>query len=176
MVSRIEKRWALLTFIVLGVLALFFTGSKLGSPASAQAELQTGSNNEIMVVPIQIERDKYGLAMVDTVGQTLWIYELNNVGPAHSRLRLLAARSWQYDRMLKQYNTAEPKPEQVRMLLKEEEQLGKQPKEQVIEKQEGSDVNVAEANVAEVNVAEVNVAEVNVVEVNVVVEANEPNK
>ncbi len=145
MVSRIEKKWALSTFIVLGVLALFFAGSRPGSPASAEAELQTGNNSNILVVPIQIERDKYGLAMVDTVGQTLWIYELNNMGPAHSRLKLLAARSWQYDRMLKQYNTAEPKPEQVRMLL-EEETLGKQPKEQANEKQEGSDVNVAEAN------------------------------
>lgn len=150
MVSRIEKRWVLPTFIVLGVLVLFFAGSRSGSPASAQTELQTGGNSNILVVPIQIERDKYGLAMVDTVGQTLWIYELNNVGPTHSRLRLLAARSWQYDRMLKQYNTAEPKPEQVKRLL-EEEQLGKQPKEQVNEKQEGSDVNVAEVNVAEAN-------------------------
>jgi hypothetical protein len=144
MVSGTEKRWLLLTFIVLGVLALFFIGSKFGSPASAEAELQTGSNSKILVVPIQIERDKYGLAMVDTVGQTLWIYELNSIGPAHSRLRLLAARSWQYDRLLKQYNTAEPKPEQVRMLL-EEEELGKQPKEQVKEKQKDLDANTVEA-------------------------------
>jgi hypothetical protein len=152
MVSGTEKRWLLLTFIVLGVLTLFFVGSKLGSPASAQAELQTGSNSEILVVPIQIERDKYGLAMVDTVGQTLWIYELNSTGPAHSRLRLLAARSWQYDRLLKQYNTAELKPEQVRMLL-EEEELGKQPKEQVKEKQRDLDVNTVEA--AEIVIAHV---------------------
>jgi hypothetical protein len=143
MVSGTEKRWLLLTFIVLGVLALFFVGSKLGPPASAQAE-SLRDNNEILVVPIQIERDKYGLAMVDTVGQTLWIYELNSTGPAHSRLRLLAARSWQYDRLLKQYNTAEPKPEQVRMLL-EEEELGKQPKEQVKEKQKDLDANTVEA-------------------------------
>jgi len=144
MVSGTERQWLLSTFIVLGVLALFFIGSKLGSPASAEAELQTGSNSEILVVPIQIERDKYGLAMVDTVGQTLWIYELNSIGPAHNRLRLLAARSWQYDRLLKQYNTAEPKPEQVRMLL-EEEELGKQPKEQVKEKQKDLDANTVEA-------------------------------
>ncbi|MDD5064558.1 MAG: hypothetical protein PHQ35_07370 [Phycisphaerae bacterium] len=155
MISRIEKKWALPTFIVLGVLALFFTSSKLGSPANAQAELQAGSNSEIMVVPIQLERDKYGLAMVDTVGQTLWIYELNSMGPAHNRLRLLAARSWQHDKLLKQYNTAEPKPEQVRMLL-EEEALGKQSKEQVNEKQASSAVNTAEVTAAEPNVAEVN--------------------
>jgi len=144
MVSGTERRWLLSTFIVLGVLVLFFIGSKFGSPASAQAELQTGSNGEILVVPIQIERNRYGLAMVDTVGQTLWIYELNNRGPAHTRLRLLAARSWQYDRLLKQYNTDEPKPEQVRILL-EEGDLGKQPKEQVKEKQKDLDANTVEA-------------------------------
>ena len=155
MESGIKGRLVLPAFIVLGVLALFFAGSKLCSPAIAEAELQTGNNSEILVVPIQIERDKYGLAMVDTVGQTLWIYELNSTGPAHNRLRLLAARSWQYDRLLKQYNTAEPKPEQVRMLL-EEEELSKQPKEQVKEKQEGSDVNVAEVNAVEVNAVEAN--------------------
>jgi ABC-type molybdate transport system ATPase subunit len=153
MVSGTERRWLLLAFIGLGVLALFFAGSKLGSPANAEAE-SLRDNSEILVVPIQIEREKYGLAMVDTVGQTLWIYEINSMGPAHNRLRLLAARSWQYDRMLKQYNTAEPKPEQVRMLL--EEELGKQVKEQVNEKQEGSDVNVADVNAVDVNVVEVN--------------------
>jgi hypothetical protein len=144
MVSGTERRWLLSTFIVLGVLVLFFIGSKLGSPAGAEVELQTGSNGEILVVPVQIERERYGLAMVDTVGQTLWIYELNSIGPAHSRLRLLAARSWQYDRLLKQYNTAEPTPEQVRMLL-EEGDLGKRLKEQVKEKQRGLDVNTVEA-------------------------------
>jgi len=144
MVSGTERRWLLSTLIVLGVLVLFFIGSKFGSPASAQAELQTGSNGEILVVPIQIERDRYGLAMVDTVGQTLWIYELNNRGPAHTRLRLLAARSWQYDRLLKQYNTDEPKPEQVRILL-EEGDLGERLKERVKEKQQDLDVNTVEA-------------------------------
>jgi hypothetical protein len=66
------------------------------------------------------------------------------MGPAHNRLKLFAARSWQYDRLLKQYNTAEPKPEQVKMLL--EEESGKQPKEQVKEKQQKLDVNTVEAN------------------------------
>jgi hypothetical protein len=143
MKSEIEKRWALLAFIAFGVLVIFFAGSKLGSPANAKAELQAVSNNEILVVPIQIERDKFGLAMVDMVNQTLWIYELNSMGPAHNRLRLLAARSWQYDRLLKQYNTSEPKPEQVKMLL--EEGLGKQMKEQAEEKQLELDVNTVKA-------------------------------
>jgi hypothetical protein len=145
MKSGIEKRWALMAFIALGVAALLFAGNKLSSPASAKAELQAVSKNNILVVPIQIERDKFGLAMVDMVNQTLWIYELNSMGPPHNRLRLLAARSWQYDRLLKQYNTSEPKPEQVKMLL-EEEESGKQTKTQVEEKQQKLDVNTVKAS------------------------------
>ena len=141
MISGTERRWLLSAFIILGVLCIFFIGSKLGSPTSAQAELQTGTEGGILVIPVQIERDSYGLAMVDTVSQTLWIYEINSRGPAHSRLRLLAARSWRYDRLLQQYNTSEPKPEQVKMLL---EDLGRQPKEQSKEKQQDLDINVLE--------------------------------
>ena len=141
MICGTEKRWLLPVFIVLGVLCLFFIGSKLGSPANAQTELQTSTEGGILVIPVQIERDSYGLAMVDIVGQTLWIYELNNRGPAHNRLRLLAARSWRYDRLLQQYNTAEPKPEQVKMLL---ESLGQQQKKRNNEKQQDSNINILE--------------------------------
>jgi len=128
---RTEKRWLLPVLIVLGVIIVLFIGSKLGPPGTAQAELQTGTDSGILVVPIQIGRESYGLAMVDTAGQTLWIYELNSRGPSHSRLNLLAARSWRYDRLLHQYNTAEPKPEQVKMLLENLGQMQKTPKKEV---------------------------------------------
>ena len=141
MISGTERRWLLPALIVLGALCLFFIGSKLSSSATAQAELQTGTDSGILVIPVQIERDSYGLAMVDTVGQTLWIYELNSRGPAHSRLKLLAARSWRYDKLLQQYNTAEPKPEQVKMLLENLGQLQKTPKK---EKQQNLDMDILE--------------------------------
>jgi hypothetical protein len=117
MVSGTQRRWFYLAFIVLGAGLIFFAGSRLGSSASAEAAAQAVAEDGIMVVGVQLERDSYGLAMVDTVGQTLWIYEINKHGPSHNRLKLLAARSWRYDRLLKQYNTAEPKPEQVKLLL-----------------------------------------------------------
>ena len=141
MKSGAQRRWLLPAFIVLGVLCLFFIGGKVGPPEDAQAGRQTGRESGILVIPVQIERDSYGLAMVDTVGQTLWIYELNSRGPAHSRLKLLAARSWQYDKLLQQYNTAEPKPEQVKMML---ENLGQPQKEQNKKKQRDSDIDILE--------------------------------
>ncbi len=81
MKSGTEKRWLLPVFIVFSVLCVFFIGSKLSPSETAQAELQTGTDSGIVVIPVQIERDSYGLAMVDTVGQTLWNYELNSRGP-----------------------------------------------------------------------------------------------
>jgi len=141
MSHRTERQWLLPAFIALGVLCLFFIGSKLGSPASAQARLQTDADGRILVIPVQIDRDSYGLAMVDTVGETLWIYQLSNRGPAYSRLKLLAARSWRYDKLLQQYNTSEPKPEQVKTLL---ESLGQQQKERKEQKQRESDINMLE--------------------------------
>jgi len=127
--------------VALGGLCLFFIGSKAGPAADAQAELPAAAEGGILVIPVQIERDSYGLAMVDTVGQTLWVYELNSRGPAQNRLKLLAARSWRYDRLLQQYNTSEPKPEQIKMLL---EDLGEKLKEQDKEKQRGLSINVPE--------------------------------
>lgn len=140
-VSGTKRRWFLPAFIVLGVLCLLLIGSKLGPTADAQARLQSGMEDGIMVIPVQIARDSYGLAMVDTAEQTLWIYEINNRGPAHNRLRLLAARSWRYDRHLQQYNTAEPKPEQVRILL---EGLGGQTKEPEAKEAWDSEINFLE--------------------------------
>jgi hypothetical protein len=48
-------------FIVLGVLCLLLIGSKLGPTADAQAQLQTGMEDGIMVIPVQIGRDSYVL-------------------------------------------------------------------------------------------------------------------
>ena len=90
MLTGTGRRWLLPAFIVVSLLCLFFVGSRFGSPANIQAQLQAGTKDGILVVPIQIERDSYGLAMVDTVGQTLWVYEIT----AQKQLRLLAARSW----------------------------------------------------------------------------------
>jgi hypothetical protein len=139
MTTRTERRWLLPALIVLGSSCLFFIGSKLNSSSTVQAEQQTGADSGILVVPVQIARDSYGLAMVDTVGQNLWIYELNSRGPVHSRLTLLAARSWRYDRLLKQYNTAEPTPEQVKILL---ENLGQMQKTPNKKEQEDSNIDI----------------------------------
>ena len=142
MISKTGNHWLLLIFAVTALLCLVFAGERAGSLASAQGRQGFGADSGIMVVPIQLERDRFGIAMVDTVAQTLWIYELNSRGPAHNRLRLLAARDWQYDRLLKQYNTAEPKPEQVKMIL---ENFGRQPEQQREQTWQNTDIIIKES-------------------------------
>ena len=135
------KGWVLFALTVVCALCLSLLGGKPRSMASAELDLQTGGDGRILVVPVQIERDSFGLAMVDTVGQTLWIYELSGRGPTHKRLRLLAARSWRYDRLLQEFNTDRPGVEEVKMLL---ESLGQKPKEQNKERLRDAGLGVLE--------------------------------
>jgi len=80
------------------------------------ADEQNITPNNITILPIQIGRDSYGVVMVDTTSEHMWVYELNKSG-SNRRLKLIAARDWRFDKELSQYNTAEPTPEQVKTLL-----------------------------------------------------------
>ena len=54
-----------------------------------------------------LERDQYGLFMLDVDQGTIWCYAFDNVGGT-SKLRLVAARTWVYDRYLQDFNCAAP--------------------------------------------------------------------
>jgi len=125
MLSVTERQWLVPVFIIAVVVGAFYLVTNSTRPPGALAQLPSGGDSRIIVVPVQLERDSYGIALVDTVGQKIWIYKLNSRGPAFNRLELFAARSWVYDKLLDQYNTAEPKPEQVRVLLESLGQLKK---------------------------------------------------
>ena len=121
-----RKGWIPAAAFVWGaLLVLFIMGRSPLSNVNAQPQL--GSGGDISVVGIQIDRDRYGLAMVDEASETVWIYEINSRGAGENRLRLLAARSWKYDRRLEDLNNAEPRPEQIRMLLESIEERRKEP-------------------------------------------------
>ena len=124
--------------IVSGVLLVLFI---IGRPqlSDVNAQPQWGSEGDVSVMGIQIDRDRYGVAMVDRTSETIWIYEINSRGAGQNRLRLLAARSWRYDRRLEDLNNAEPRPEQIRMLLKSVEERRKEPN-----KEQQTELNILE--------------------------------
>ena len=117
MADSCERRWRLGVILALAVVGLLVVGGKLRSQADVMGQSAGGRGENIMVVPVQLGRDSYGIAMVDTVGKTLWLYDVSSRGSARGGLRLLAARSWEYDRLLRDYNSGEPRPGQVRDIL-----------------------------------------------------------
>ena len=99
---------------VLAALLLFHTPI---SPYTAQASADLASGSAILAVPIQISRENQGIALIDTRNRTLWIYELFDRQTGFKQIRLMAARSWEYDRLLTEWNSAEPTPQQIRTVL-----------------------------------------------------------
>ena len=67
----------------------------------------------------QLDADRYGLFMLDIDQGTIWCYELDTVGGAR-KLRLVAARTWIYDRYLQDFNCAAPDFRMVQELVAEQ--------------------------------------------------------
>lgn len=114
--------------IIVGL--LFFAG--FAQEQNSENARGQGDNLTVKAIPVQLGREAYGLAMIDSETQTLWVYEFMR-GQAFGQLRLIAARSFEYDRKLTEWNTAEPTPTQVKKILESLEAQTKE-KEQKQEK------------------------------------------
>jgi hypothetical protein len=66
-----------------------------------------------------LERDKYGLFMLDVDQGTIWCYGFESTGGT-SKLRLVAARTWVYDRYLQDFNCAAPDFRAVQRLVNQQ--------------------------------------------------------
>jgi hypothetical protein len=121
MILRKESLLAGLGLVVAGAVIISFAGSKMS--AAPEELAATG----VSVIPLQVSKDSFGFAMVDPKNETVWVYEVNTRGPAHSRLKLVAARSWHYDKMLEEYNSAEPRPQQVKNIIEQLLKPGSKP-------------------------------------------------
>jgi hypothetical protein len=64
----------------------------------------------------QLDRNRFGLFMLDIEQGTIWCYEIDAVGGVR-KLRLIAARSWVYDRYLRDFNCASPDFRAVQQLV-----------------------------------------------------------
>ncbi len=84
------------------------------SPAHAQPAGQAGARG-IFAFTGQLSKNSYGLFMVDVDTMTVWCYEY--LSDSNS-LRLVAGRSWMYDRYLQDLNT-EPSTDQIERLVQE---------------------------------------------------------
>ena len=95
---------------------LLFVGFSQEQPARP-VDTMPQMNAPVTAVTIQLGRDTYGLAMIDANRQTLWIYEFSARGQTFDQIRLVAARSFEYDRQLTEWNTGSPTPTQVKNII-----------------------------------------------------------
>lgn len=86
------------------------------SAAYAQTRTPQLGARGIFAFTGQLSRNSYGLFMLDVDAGTIWCYEyVANT----RRLRLVAARSWIFDRYLEEYNCDDPTPAAVAQLVEQ---------------------------------------------------------
>ncbi len=106
--------------LAIGLLCAGREGGGLTVSARAQTMRPTTAGG-IMAFTGQIDKDMYGIMMVDVDAGTLWVYQYRKMG---NQLKLLAARSWLYDRYLEEYNCSQPTPSEVAQLIASQQQKG----------------------------------------------------
>jgi len=109
---------AVLMAIIATTLLTRGTNGPLGaSPAMGDAPM-AGARG-IFAFTGQIDQNRFGLFMMDVDSSNVWCYEYL---PGTRKLKLVAARSFLYDRYLENYQTDEPKPATVKLMLERERQ------------------------------------------------------
>jgi hypothetical protein len=89
----------------------------LNAPAFGQFQAPIAGGAGVFIMPGQFSRDTYGCYLMDVDAQTLCVYGWDATG---RKLKLLAARSFRYDRKLGNFNTENPSPAEVRELIEKE--------------------------------------------------------
>lgn len=69
----------------------------------------------------QLTAKSYGLFMMDVDSGTIWCYEMQRGANGEPQMKLVAARSWIYDRYLEEFNVAEPIPSAVKTLVQQKQ-------------------------------------------------------
>jgi len=111
--------WVIAILLAVIATALWLRpGGSLISPAFAQGQPLAGARG-IFAFTGPLDRDQYGLFMLDVDGGTIWCYGFERVGGAR-KLRLIAARTWIYDRYLQDFNCAPPDFRMVQELVRQQ--------------------------------------------------------
>jgi hypothetical protein len=88
-------------------------GQGLGMAGALPAERMVGAKG-IFLMPAQLGPNHYGAYLMDVDAGTITVYVAK---PETSRLRLMAVRSFRYDRYLEDFNGEAPTPNDVRKLV-----------------------------------------------------------
>ncbi len=111
--------YCLFGFVVCLAVMLSFNRLDHGNPAHAQAH--GTSAGSATVVLGEAVRGVFPLILVDTDDDSLMIYELD-ASRTRWRLTLQSARTYRYDKQLREYNIEDPSVRDVRRRLEQEAQ------------------------------------------------------
>lgn len=109
---------ALLLAVIATTLIVRADGPTFAGTAFADSPM-TGARG-IMAFTGQLDKNSYGLFMMDVDARTLWIYQYL---PATRKLKLVATRSFDHDRYLKNYNNDTPTVDEVRGMLDDQRRV-----------------------------------------------------
>jgi hypothetical protein len=121
---RVTSRTPTVQWIIVVLLSVIATCllMELGFGASAAtAQVTSVGGSDMLVVGGQITKDSYGLYLVDTKKQALCVFQWL---PSKRKLRLMAARNFEYDVQLDSFNADKPTPGEVKRLVEQNKRLG----------------------------------------------------
>lgn len=109
-------QWAIA--FMLGVIATLLFLRPVGPSlptALAQGQTPAGARG-VYAFTGQLDANRYGLFMLDVDQGTVWCYELGESGNT-LKMKLVAARTWVYDRFLQDFNNEKPDFRMVQELV-----------------------------------------------------------
>jgi hypothetical protein len=123
---RTGQKWLViglyLNAAMLGAILLVLLGRdgppRLLSGAWGQNQLPIGGGAGVFIVPAQFAEKVYGCYIMDIDAQTLCAYQYR---PHDGQLRLVAARYFRWDRLLREFNTEKPTPAEVQDLVEQQQ-------------------------------------------------------
>lgn len=115
-------QWLIVVLLTIIATVLILRPENGSSIALAQNQPLAGARG-LFAFTGQLDQNSYGLFMLDVDQGTVWCYEIDSVGGTR-KLRLIAARTWVYDRYLQDFNCAPPDFRAVQQLVAEQRAAG----------------------------------------------------
>lgn len=117
--SPSAARWLIVIFLGAIAACLLIEVGWTASAARAQVA-GTGGAPQAFAVAGKVTPETYGLYLIDLKQSTICVYQYL---PASRKLRLMAARSFAFDRLLEDFNNEKPTPREVKKLVEQQRSL-----------------------------------------------------
>jgi hypothetical protein len=111
-------KWLIVLLLAVIATCLLIEAGAGSRPVYADATSASAGN--MIAVAGKVTADTYGLYLVDLKNGTIMVYEYLS---GKRQLRLMAARTYQFDVQLDEYNT-EPSPREIKKLVQQNKRLG----------------------------------------------------